>query len=142
MPRIPALRALALTLLLAGLPAVAGAQEDAPGVYVIFDGSGSMWGQLNDGTHKVTAARQVLDEFVGQDFGERELALRAYGHRREGDCSDTELVVPFGAASDNAEPIRAFASKVNPKGEDADQPQPEGGTRRHGRAAGRDHSHQ
>jgi hypothetical protein len=87
-----------------------------PAVYLIFDGSGSMWGQLPDGTHKVTAARQVLDRFVGQDFGGRELALRAYGHRREGDCADTELVVGFAPASAAAQAIRRFAEAVNPKG--------------------------
>ena len=117
MPQVRVGLALALAVaFFSAFPTAAEEGAEAEGVYIIFDGSGSMWGQLDDGTHKVTAARQVLDQFVGQDFGERALALRAYGHRREGDCADTELVVPFGPANDNAESIREFASKVNPKG--------------------------
>jgi len=105
---------LGLALLLLSLSPVAA--EETPGVYVILDGSGSMWGQLDDGTHKITAARDVLKDFVGNDFGGKELALRAYGHRREGDCADTELIVPFTSAGQAAETMRAFADQVNPKG--------------------------
>lgn len=90
--------------------------QDPPGVYIIFDGSGSMWGQLRDGTHKITAARDVLKKFVANDFGDKELALRAYGHNREGDCSDTELVVPFSNAAKASGLAQTFADKVNPKG--------------------------
>ena len=102
--------------MLAGPAAAPAAEPPLPGVYIIFDGSGSMWGQLPDTTNKIVAARQVLKEFVASDFGERELAMRVYGHRREGDCSDTELVVPFAPAASVVEPIREFVDRVNPKG--------------------------
>ncbi|MEM7283620.1 MAG: hypothetical protein AAF438_18550 [Pseudomonadota bacterium] len=92
-----------------------GAENDN-GIYIIFDGSGSMWGQLDDGTHKIEAARDVLGQFVEQDFGRRSLALRVYGHRREGDCDDIELVQDFAPAESAKVGIKAFASKVNPKG--------------------------
>ena len=76
----------------------------------------SMWGQLNNGEYKIQAAREVLSDFVAQDFGARPLALRVYGHRRKGDCDDTELVQDFGDATDAKDQIQDFVAKVNPKG--------------------------
>ncbi len=90
--------------------------EDAAGIYIIFDASGSMWGQLSDRTHKIEAAREVLKEFVKSDFDGKVLALRAYGHNRKGDCSDTELIVPFTDPAGAAKKMAAFADHVNPKG--------------------------
>ena len=89
-------------------------KEDA--IYIIFDASGSMWGQLADKTHKIEAARRVLTEFVAGDFGGRNLALRVYGHRREGDCSDSELVVPFSQPQAVSGEIKGFVDEINPKG--------------------------
>ena len=43
----------ALVLLLS---APVQAQEPPPGVYIIFDGSGSMWGKLEDESFKINAA--------------------------------------------------------------------------------------
>ncbi len=92
------------------------AQEPPPGTYIIFDGSGSMWGKLVDESYKIHAARIVLDDFVSRDFAGRELALRVYGHRREADCSDTQLVVPFSSPSTAADRMRAFLQSINPLG--------------------------
>ena len=39
-----------------------------------------------------------------------------YGHRREGDCSDSELVVPFSAPNEAIAQMSSFADEVNPKG--------------------------
>ena len=103
-----------LAALFLGSPALAA--DEAPGVYVILDGSGSMWGQLPDGTHKITAAREVLNTFSADDYAGRELAFRVYGHRRKGDCSDSELVVPFSAPQEALTRMAAIAEKVNPKG--------------------------
>lgn len=89
---------------------------ETPGVYVILDGSGSMWGQLPDGTHKITAAKEVVQGFAADDYAGRELAFRVYGHRRKGDCSDSELVVPFSAPDKAISRMNAFAEGVNPKG--------------------------
>ena len=90
--------------------------EEASGVYVILDGSGSMWGQLPDGTHKITAAKEVVQGFVADDYAGRELAFRVYGHRRKGDCEDSELVVPFSAPDAAISQMTTFADGVNPKG--------------------------
>ncbi len=90
--------------------------DETPGVYVILDGSGSMWGQLPDGTHKITAAKEVVKGFAAGDYAGRELAFRVYGHRRKGDCEDSELVVPFSAPESAISEMAAFADGVNPKG--------------------------
>lgn len=90
------------------------AQQD--GVYIIFDASGSMWGKLPDKTIKIEAARRVLKQFVQQDFSDKQLALRAYGHNRKDDCSDTQLVVPFSSPEMARPRITSFADSVIPKG--------------------------
>ncbi len=92
------------------------AAAETAGIYVILDGSGSMWGQLPDGTHKITAAKEVVKGFLPDDYDGRELAFRVYGHRREGDCSDTELVVPFSSPATAIDRMAEFADGVNPKG--------------------------
>ncbi|MDX2250262.1 MAG: hypothetical protein SF052_26000 [Bacteroidia bacterium] len=86
------------------------------GVYIIFDASGSMWGKLSDNTLKIETAKKVLEEFVGQDFSGKELALRAYGHRREKDCTDSELLVPFGSPEAVSAEFLRQVKTINPKG--------------------------
>ncbi len=95
----------------------AGAQDKAPqAIYIIFDASGSMWGQLPDKSHKVVVAKSVLQDFVSRDFGQADLALRVYGHRRKGDCRDSELVASFGPSSALVERVKAFMAGLNPLG--------------------------
>ncbi|MEM7371145.1 MAG: hypothetical protein AAF587_21195 [Bacteroidota bacterium] len=90
--------------------------QQAPGVYVIFDASGSMWGRLADDSYKIHTARTVLNQFVEGDFEGKELALRVYGHRREKDCSDSELLVPFGPAEEAVAAFQQAIKNINPKG--------------------------
>ncbi len=54
-----------------------------------------MWGQI-DGRAKLEIARETVAEVLGTIPAAQELGLMAYGHRRKGDCSDIELVVPPG----------------------------------------------
>lgn len=90
--------------------------QQTPGIYVIFDASGSMWGRLADESYKIHTAREVLNEFVRGDFEGKELALRAYGHRREKDCSDSELLVPFGPPEQTILAFQQATKNINPKG--------------------------
>ncbi len=105
-----------LAVSLCALAAPAVAQETPQALYLIFDASGSMWGQLTGGSHKISVAKEVLGDFVAGDLGQTELALRAYGHRRKGDCKDSELVVPWSDGSAVAAKVRAFMEEVNPVG--------------------------
>ena len=69
------------------------AQAEQANTIIVMDGSGSMWGQI-DGRPKLEIARQTLAEVLVDFPPERGLGLLAYGHRRKGDCSDIELLVP------------------------------------------------
>ena len=64
----------------------------AQDVMVVYDASGSMWGQI-DGVTKIEIAREVLGDLVNQWSADTNLGLVAYGHRREGDCGDIETVI-------------------------------------------------
>lgn len=94
---------LLVALLLVLLPTLARAQAPAPTrlegkVLVLYDSSNSMWGQVTAGGReeaKVTAARREvrrLIEQLGTGGIEVELGLMAYGHRRQRDCGDIELL--------------------------------------------------
>ncbi|WP_397543686.1 vWA domain-containing protein, partial [Roseovarius salis] len=78
------------TLALGGTSAAA---EES--VMVVFDGSNSMWGQI-DGTAKIEIARGVMDNLLGEWTQDRQVGLMAYGHRRRGDCGDIETLVQPG----------------------------------------------
>ena len=91
--------------------------EPEPGaIYIIFDASGSMWGVLKKGGRKIDVAKKVLNDFVSGDFSGFDLAFRAYGHRRKDDCTDTQLVVPFGDPAATITPMREFVRGVKPLG--------------------------
>jgi Mg-chelatase subunit ChlD len=85
--RIFAILSFALVPLLA--PTVADAAED---VAVVYDASGSMWGQI-DGVSKVEIAREVMGALIATWPEGANIGLMAYGHRREGDCSDIETLI-------------------------------------------------
>lgn len=67
-----------------------GQQTNNP-ILFIYDASGSMWGQL-DGKTKKEIAATVLTETVNGLPKDQKIGLIAYGHRREKDCSDIELL--------------------------------------------------
>ncbi|MCP5108202.1 MAG: hypothetical protein GY950_32755, partial [bacterium] len=94
----------------------AGPPKTADAIYIIFDASGSMWQKLPDNSFKIKVAKKVLLDFADGDFQGYELAFRAYGHRRKGDCKDSQLVVPFGPPGKVAAAMKAFLKTVNPKG--------------------------
>lgn len=77
-------------------PAMSFGQETPPdAMYIIFDASGSMWRALPDKSRKIDVAKKALQDFVADDLTGYDLALRIYGHRRKGDCADSQLVMPF-----------------------------------------------
>jgi len=92
------------------------AQDRSDGVYIIYDSSNSMWGALPDETRKYEAARTAMRALSGQDFGDRDVALRMYGHRRRDDCGDSELVVPWSDPSAVAADMVSAMEAVRPTG--------------------------
>ena len=94
---------LSLTLAAAFMPSIAAAED----VVVVYDGSGSMWGQI-DGISKVEIAREVMGDLISTWPEGANVGLMAYGHRREGDCSDIETLIAPSSLDRSA-----FVSTVN-----------------------------
>ncbi|MEM1436575.1 MAG: VWA domain-containing protein [Pseudomonadota bacterium] len=97
-----------------GLPAMS-LNERA--VEIVIDASRSMWGRM-DGEPKMDVARNtMLDaaDWLPQDL---DVAVRAYGSvspSETNDCSDTELLVPFG--SDDRDQLRGAVATLKPRGQ-------------------------
>ncbi len=96
------MRAWLIGLALAGCATVAARAD----VIIVYDASNSMWGQV-EGRHKIEIAREVMGELVADWDPAEPLGLVAYGHRREGDCGDIEVVVQPGPVDPTA-----FVAKV------------------------------
>lgn len=101
--------------LLIGTPSV-NAQQPGSGparAIIVFDASGSMYGQVAGGV-KIDIAKKVVSDIVGTVDPAMELGLIAYGHRKKGDCEDIELLVPPQAGS--AAAILKAVAGLEPKG--------------------------
>ena len=96
------------------LPGVVHAQSGTtPDTMIVLDVSNSMWGQI-DGVAKIEIAREALGSLLDELPDGGRTGLMVYGHRREGDCSDVELVAPLTPLDRAA--LKAAAAKVKPKG--------------------------
>jgi Ca-activated chloride channel homolog len=92
-------------------PAVAA--DDGGATILVFDGSGSMWAEL-EGRTRIEVARDVLADYLaGRDMS-RPLGVVAYGHRKRGDCTDIETL--FAAGVHGADDVSARLNALNPKG--------------------------
>ncbi len=83
------------------------AEEQPARVILVLDASGSMAGRIQ-GRTKMEIARESVAQLVNGLGADVHLGLMAYGHRRKGDCSDIELLIPPGPI-DRA----AFLARVN-----------------------------
>ncbi|EFO31298.1 von Willebrand factor, type A [Roseibium sp. TrichSKD4] len=90
------------------------AEESQRNTMIIFDASGSMWGQIG-GKSKIEIARDAFAEAkTAWDAGTGQVGLIAYGHRRKGDCRDIETLVPMGSGS--GADISTRINSIRPKG--------------------------
>ena len=87
--------------------------EDNPRAVIIFDASGSMWGQIN-GVTKIEIARDALKNVVREWNPNVELGLTVYGHRSKGDCNDIETIIPVGKIDKNR--VIKTVMSIKPKG--------------------------
>ena len=87
--------------------------SENPKAVIIFDASGSMWGQIN-GVTKIEIARDTLKNVLKEWNPNVELGLTLYGHRSKGDCNDIETVIPVGRV--DKESIIATVMRIKPKG--------------------------
>ena len=80
---------------------------------IVFDASGSMWGQIS-GKTKIEIARETLGNVLPTFPADMELGLIAYGHRKKGECADIESIV--APATGNRDAISKAVNSLNPKG--------------------------
>jgi len=105
--------AVAAALAAAGVTSTALGQDAEPvNTMLVIDASNSMWGQI-DGVNKIVIAKDVVDGLLYDIPAERRLGLVAYGHRRQGDCSDIEVLAQPGADRDA---MRAAVRGLSPRG--------------------------
>lgn len=93
-------------------PGPASAQSNGTNVIFILDGSGSMWGKMEN-QNKITIAKARMTELV-KELPDINMGLIVYGHRRKSDCNDIELMVPLG--SGDPDTIIERIQSVSPKG--------------------------
>lgn len=82
---------------------------------IVFDASGSMWGQI-EGEPKISIARRVMNELLADLPDQGKLGLTAYGHRVKGDCGDIETLVSPAPLGQTRKVINDAISGINPKG--------------------------
>lgn len=110
-----------LACLMASLMA-ATAQDGRPqpSTVLIFDGSGSMWGKI-EGERQIKlamardAVKAALAKLPGQSM---QLGLMSFGHRRQADCSDVQVIAPPEPSTPDELEQRIVTplEKLNPKG--------------------------
>ena len=105
---------LAALCALAGFTLPVAAQEAGRTSILIYDASGSMWGQLDGGVTKVEVAREVIGEFFGSRDNAVPLGVIAYGHNRRGDCSDIQVIADVGV--NDPSDLSARLNGLNPRG--------------------------
>lgn len=102
-----------LSILAIALATAGAAQAQTGQAMLVLDGSGSMWGRIDD-RPKITIAREAVRAMLETWPQEQEIGLMAYGHRAEGDCADIETLVspaPLDAAG-----LASAMERVSPRG--------------------------
>lgn len=91
------------------------AAQEPPSLVVIFDGSGSMWGNPEgERRNKLTLARDAMKAGLARVGRETSVGLVSFGHRRSGDCNDVETLVKPEAGT--VERIGGALDKLSPRG--------------------------
>jgi len=101
--------ALVFTLL---LPAAAISAEKSL-IFYILDASGSMWARVN-GRPKIQVAKEVMNTLIRETPDDIQCAIMINGHRKKGDCSDIEMIVPMGRLDREAAIDKI--NRISPKG--------------------------
>ena len=79
----------------------------------VLDASGSMWGQV-EGTAKIDIAKAVMTDLIANIPTTFYTGLTVYGHRRKGDGTDIEMVLPVAPRNPSA--MKAKIQAISPKG--------------------------
>lgn len=104
------LSAVFLSFLVMGASASA---SEAGRVMIVFDGSGSMWAQI-EGKTRIEIARETLTEVMATLPDDLEVGLIAYGHREKGNCADIETII--SPARGTGQSISQAVGRITPRG--------------------------
>lgn len=84
-------------------------------IMIVLDGSGSMWGKLGqESKTKLALSQKFLSDLLSKPSPKANWGLASFGHRRAGNCSDAQVIVPPAPASKDA--ILRTIEKHNPRG--------------------------
>lgn len=106
------MKALKILLVFLSIPLCARGAAMPEAVFIL-DASGSMGAPAGAQT-KMEAAKTVLQQVVPAVAPEVKVGLAAYGHRRDRDCDDIEILVPPGTEDRAA--VLARIAAMQPKG--------------------------
>ncbi len=95
------------------IPTVLFANDDKASI-MVFDASGSMWGELKDGRTKIEVAKEVIGGYLKDRDQTTPLGIIAYGHQHKKDCSDIEVIAKLG--KQNSSELSKILNKIKPKG--------------------------
>ena len=112
MPNPLRLLLLVITASLA-LPLHAADEDASSDLVLILDASNSMWGQI-DSVNKIVIARDAVGGLIDELPDASRVGLLAYGHRREGDCEDIEVLSAVQPVEKEA--LKSTINAINPKG--------------------------
>ena len=98
-----------LTALISALVFSAAAQADT---MLVFDGSNSMWGEI-DNVSKIEIAKDAVNVLLDEWKPSEPLGMVAYGHRQTQSCSDVEVLAQPGSTFGQ---IRRAVGSVSPQG--------------------------
>ncbi len=85
-------------------------------LYLIYDSSNSMWGELSDKSRKYQSGRTAMSSVLDLKLDDRDLAFRAYGHRDKTDCRDSELIVTASSPKIAKPAIKKAVTRIRPTG--------------------------
>lgn len=86
-----------------------------PKIEIIVDSSGSMGQLLGPFRTRMYFMKKMLTRYMTDQYKEKaQTGLRVYGSQRVGDCSDNQLMVPFGEKS--LTKIETKVAKLDPVG--------------------------
>ena len=114
--KLPISRILASLVVLAAVLANTGRARAQTNIELIIDDSGSMAQQI-EGGRKIAVAKQVLSGLIKELPTDAQVAVRTYGRQkpsRDHDCSDMEIMTPFGP--NNPERVLPGVQALKPNG--------------------------
>jgi Ca-activated chloride channel family protein len=105
----------ALGFAAAPLVAMDAKASEPPTTIVVLDGSGSMWGKpAGERQTKLVLARDAIRKGLTRSAPQSRVGVMSFGHRRGGDCQDTEIILEPAARGVDAtmEPLE----RLSPRG--------------------------